>query len=141
MIHVSMAGGLCLSMLVALAPAEPAGPDLKLPASSSLGRQDRAVLPFRLFSETLRGPFDQDWGGETFLYRPISTRASLGLFMRAWNEAICVRPSCQERAIEAGIELRYQIKPGVDLGAGLGAQRSAGQRSGPAVLPRVHLKF
>jgi len=61
--------------------------------------------------------------------------------MRAWNEAMCVNTSCQDRAVEAGVELRYQVRPGQDLGVGMGAQRGAGVRPAPTVLPRVHLKF
>ena len=98
-------------------------------------------LPFHLFSETLRVPFGADWGGETFLYAPVAPRLSLGLFMRAWSEAPCVSPSCEARALEGGVELRYQVKPGVDIGLGVSTQRSAGTNPAPTVLPRLRVKF
>jgi len=129
-----------LFLMLAGPVAAPASPELKLP-TPGLGQPERSALPFRLFVDTLRVPFGADWGGETFLYRPINDRLSVGLFMRAWNEAICDRPSCQDRAVEGGVELRYQVKPGLDLGMGIGAQRGAGMRATPTVLPRVHLKF
>jgi hypothetical protein len=136
---ISISANLLLLMLAGPAAA-PAGSALEL-SPPRLGEQDRSTLPFRLFVDTLRVPFGGDWGGETFLYTPINDRLSVGLFMRAWNEAICVSPSCQDRAVEAGVELRYQIKPGLDLGLGMGLQRGAGVRPAPSVLPRVHLKF
>jgi len=40
------------------------------------------MLGHRLFIETLRVPFGDDWGGETFLYTPLGHRLSLGLLMR-----------------------------------------------------------
>ena len=130
---------LALLMVVALAPAG-SSLELTLPAAQAPAR-DETHLPWHLFSETLRGPFGQDWGGETFLYAPVGARLSAGLFMRSWSEATCASPSCAERAMEAGVELRYQVKPGVQLGVGLGAQRSPGARPAPSVLPRVHLRF
>jgi|GEM_PF-6058643 len=99
------------------------------------------TLPFHLFTETLRVPFGGDWGGETFLYAPVGPRLSLGLFMRAWSEALCVSPSCEARALEAGVELRYQVKPGVDIGLDVSTQRSAGAAPTPTVLPRLRVKF
>jgi hypothetical protein len=83
-------------------------------------------------------PFGDDWGGETFLHTPLSRRLSLGVTMRAWSEGICERPSCTERAFEAGVELRYLMKPGLDLGMGIGVQKGA---AGNALLPHLHLKF
>ena len=125
-------------MLAALAAS--ASPDLALPESAPT-LPDRALLPLHLLEETLRVPFGEDWGGETFLYRLLTPRLSLGLSMRAWSEAICDRPSCQERAIETGVELRYQVTPGLDVGVDMGVQRTGGARPVPAILPRVHLKF
>lgn len=124
----------------ALTPPAPAAPELKL-AEPLAGLPDRSALPFHLLVDTLRVPYGEDWGGDTFLYRPLNPRLAIGLTLRAWNEAICASPSCQDRAIEAGVELRYKVKPGLDLGVGVGAQRSAGVRPAPAVLPRLRLKF
>lgn len=127
-------------MLALLATEAAPVPDLRLPAPRTAGR-DEIVLPHHLFTDTLRAPFGDGWGGETYLYTPVGHRMSLGLFMRGWSEAVCDRPSCAERAIESGVELRYRLKPGIDLGVGMGVQRGAGARSAPAVLPRIHLKF
>jgi hypothetical protein len=127
-------------MLIALTPPSSSVPDLKLPAPLADEREGPR-LPPHVFVETLRVPFGDDWGGETYLYTPLGHRLSFGLFMRGWNEAICDRLACAERTLESGVELRYQLRPGVDLGVGLGVQKGAGIRSAPAVLPRIHLKF
>jgi len=130
---------LSLTMASALVVASPA-PDLMAPAPGA-GDAGQTALPFHLFNETLRVPFGGDWGGETFLFTDLGHRLSLGLFMRAWSEALCVTPSCDGRALEGGVELRYQVKPGVDIGVDVGAQRGGGVRSVPGVMPRVRVKF
>ena len=140
MLHVVMVTQMSFLMLTALATASFAAPDLRLSAPLAEERDGTMLRP-HLFIDTLRVPFGDDWGGETFLYTPLGHRLSLGLLMRAWNEAICDRLSCADRVIEAGVELRYQVKPGVDLGVGMGVQKGGGARSAPAVLPRIHLKF
>jgi hypothetical protein len=127
-------------MLAAVTPASSRVPDLKL-SPPLVEQTDRPVGPPRLFIQTLRVPFGEDWGGEMFAYIPISRRLSVGLFMQAWNEAICSEPACPQRAIEGGVELRYRMKPGLDLGGSIGVQRSGDARGTPAVLPRIHLKF
>ena len=134
--------GPCASffMLALLASEAAPVPDLRLSAPLTEGPGE-IVLPPHLFIDTLRAPFGDGWGGETYLYTPIGHRLSLGVFMRGWSDAVCDRPSCAERAIESGVEVRYQLKPGVDLGVGIGVQRGSGARSAPGVLPRIHLKF
>jgi len=74
-----------------------------------------------------------------YLHTPLGHRLTLGVYLRAWSEAVCDRPSCAERAVESGVELRYRVQPGLDLGVGLGVQRSPGTRTAPSVLPRIHL--
>ena len=129
-----------LLMLTALTAAvSSAVPDLKLAAPLAQER-DGTTLSHHLFSESLRVPFGDDWGGETFMYTPLGRRLSLGLLMRAWNAGFCNHLTCTDRALEAGLELRYRVKPGLDLGVGIGVQRAAGA-PGPAVLPRLHLNF
>ena len=139
MVLLSMAR-IAILMLRALVPVSSAVPDLKLsaPLVDQAGRTLR--LP-HLFIQTLRVPFGEDWGGEVFVYAPVARRLSVGVFMRAWNEATCTNPACPQRAIEGGVELRYRMKPGLELGGSIGVQRSGGARLPPAVLPRIHLKF
>ena len=138
--HALMVTQASCIMLAVLATGAAPAPDLRLSAPLALAR-DETLLPAHLLIETLRAPFGDGWGGETHLHVPIAHRLSLGLFMRGWSEAICDRPACAERAVESGVELQYQLKPGLDLGVGMGVQKGSGARSAPAVLPRIHLKF
>ena len=96
------------------------------------------MLRPHLFLETLRVPFGDDWGGETFMYTPLGRRLSLGLVLRAWNAGFCNHLTCIDRAIEAGVELRVRVKRGLDLGVGMGVQQGPAER---LVMPRLHLKF
>jgi hypothetical protein len=127
-------------MLAVLTPALSDVLDLKL-APPVVGQKGPAGRPPHLFIQTIRLPFGEDWGGEMFVFSPISRRLSVGLFMRAWNEATCSEPACPQRAIEGGVELRYRMTPGLDVGGSIGVQRGGNARGMPAVLPRIHLKF
>jgi hypothetical protein len=138
---MSMVTQMSFLMLTALtATASSAVPELKLAAPLAEER-DGAMLGHHLFLESLRVPFGDDWGGETFMSTPLGRGLSLGLLMRAWNAGFCNHLTCTDRAVEAGVELRYRVKPGLDLGVGIGMQRAAGPQPVPTVMPRLRLRF
>ena len=108
MLMVTQLSFLMLAALTAAAPST--GPDLKLRAPLA-PEQDGTLLRPHLFLETLRVPFGDDWGGETFMYTPLGRRLSLGLLMSAWNAGFCNHLTCTDRAIEGGVELRSATEP------------------------------
>lgn len=93
-----------------------------------------------LLDETLRVPFGDDWGGETHLFARFG-HLDLGLFARAWSEAVCDRPDCAGRAVQAGAEVKMNLTPAFDVGFDFGVQRGSTERTGSLILPRLRAKF
>jgi hypothetical protein len=65
----------------------------------------------------------------------------VGIFAQAWSEAVCDRPDCAGRAVQAGAEVKVNVTPAHDVGLDLGAARNSTQRTGSIILPRLRLKF
>ena len=93
-----------------------------------------------LLDESLRVPFGEDWGGETHYFVRFN-RLDVGIFARAWSEAICDRPDCVGRGLHAGAEVKVNVTPALDVGLDVGGARGATQRTGSMILPRLRLKF
>jgi len=103
-------------------------------------RADWAGARLHLLEETLRIPFGEDWGGETRAFARFG-RLDVGVFARAWSEAVCDRPDCAGRAVQMGAEVKVNVTPALDVGLDLGVGRNATQRGGSMILPRLRLKF
>ena len=113
---------------------------LTLPPASPLLATESPWSRLHLLEESLRVPYGDDWGGEVHYYFRFN-RLDVGAFARAWSEAICDRPDCVGRAVQAGAEVKVNVTPALDVGLDVGGARGATQRTGSIILPRLRLKF
>jgi hypothetical protein len=113
---------------------------LTLPPAPPLLGAESPWTKLHLLEESLRVPYGDDWGGEVHYYFRFN-RLDVGAFARAWSEAICDRPDCVGRAVQAGAEVKVNVTPVLDVGLDVGGARGATQRTGSIILPRLRLKF
>jgi hypothetical protein len=113
---------------------------LTLPPAPPPARNDWAASRLHLLDETLRVPFGEDWGGETHYFFRFN-RLDVGVFARAWSDAVCDRPDCAGRAVFGGAEVKVNVTPTLDVGLDIGATRDGTQRTSSTILPHLRLKF
>jgi hypothetical protein len=113
---------------------------LTLPPAPPLRGAESPWARLHLLEESLHVPYGEDWGGEVHYYFRFN-RLDVGAFARAWSEAICDRPDCVGRAVQAGAEVKVNVTPTLDVGLDVGGARGATQRTGSIILPRLRLKF
>jgi hypothetical protein len=128
MILAALLGAAVLVQQLTLAPTPPPP------------RADWFGARLHLLEDSLRVPFGEDWGGDTHYFIRFN-RLDVGVFARAWSEAICDRPDCPGRAVHAGAEVKVNVTPALDVGLDVGAARNSTQRTGSMILPRLRLKF
>ena len=128
MVVAALLGASLVAQQLTLAPTPPA------PQAEWFGAR------LHLLNETLRVPFGEDWGGETHYFLRFN-RLDVGVFAKAWAEAICDRPDCPGRAVYGGAEVKVNVTPVLDVGLDVGAARSSTQRAGSMILPRLRMKF
>jgi hypothetical protein len=114
---------------------------LSLAPTPPAPRSDWPGARLHLLEESLRIPFGEDWGGEADYFLRFN-RLDLGGFVRAWSQAVCDRPDCAGRSVQAGAAIRVKVAPALDVGVEVGALRDGTtQRTQPVVMPRLRLKF